>query len=93
MANPASYPMTITPLADVVGRKDRNGRTFLSFRAQVTAAGKTSQRTVRAFGARVGDAMAQLKKGIPVSGRFSYDSFEGGAGEHSQTLRIVSLNN
>lgn len=92
MATPASYPMTITPLADVTGRKDRNGRTFISFRAEVSASGKTSARTVRAFGARVGEAMKQLKKGIPVSGRFSYDSFEGGAGEHSQSLRIVSLN-
>ena len=92
MTAPASYPMTITPLADVASRKDRNGRSFLSFRADVTASGRTTQRTVRAFGARAATALPRLRKGVPVGGRFSYDSFEGGSGEHSQTLRIVSLN-
>ena len=92
MPAPASYPMTITPLADVASRKDRNGRSYLVFRAEVSAAGRTSRRTVRAFGARVETALPRLHKGVPVSGRFSYDSFEGDAGEHSQTLRIVSIN-
>jgi hypothetical protein len=92
MTAAVSYPMTITPLAKVVTQKDRNGRGYLSFRADVTASGRTTQRTVRAFGARASSALPKLNKGVPVSGRFSYDSFAGGSGEHSQTLRIVSLN-
>ena len=92
MTAPASYPMTITPLSEVAGRRDTNGRRYLAFRAEVSASGRVSQRTVRAFGARVEEALPKLRKGVPVSGRFSYDSFQGGAGEHSQTLRIVSIN-
>lgn len=91
MADLATYPMTITPLARVSKRTDRNGRKFLSFRADVSAAGKASQRTVRCFGPKVDEVAGSLRQGVPVSGRFAYDSFTGEDGSHSQTLRIVSL--
>ena len=91
MAALVSYPMTITPLVEVRKRRDRNGRAFISFRAAVSAGDRKSERTVRAFGPRVEDNLKKLRKGIAVEGRFSFDSFDGDDGSHSQTLRIVSI--
>lgn len=86
-----SYPMTITPLSNVTRRSGKGGSKYISFRADVESAGKISQRTIRAFGPRVDEALPKLRKGVPIEGRFSYDSFTGVDGNHSQTLRIVSL--
>lgn len=86
-----TYPMTITPLSEVTRKRDRQGRGYLSFRAEVDAGEGRSQRTVRAFGAKVAESLPMLRKGVAVKGRFSFDSFTGGDGSHSQTLRIASL--
>lgn len=91
MPVPNSYPMTITPLVDVRRRKDAGGRPYLSFRARTQTAERSTEKTVRCFGPNVADFIGQLRKEVPVSGRLSYDSFTGGDGKQSQSLRLISL--
>lgn len=90
--NADSYPMTITPLVQVRALKDRQGRRYLSFRANAATSSESGERTVRVFGdANVTRMLRHLQKDVAVSGRVAFESFTAKDGQRAQTLRLVSI--
>ena len=87
-----SYPVTLTPIEDVVRLSDGSGRPYLSFRATAAAAGRTSTRTARVFGGPNVERMTRLlQRDVPIAARVAYDAFKGADGRRAQSMRIVSI--
>lgn len=91
MPDTRTYPVSLIALGPIRPGQTRDGCRYVSFRARADAAGRSQERTVRAFGAIVTEVKRRLDGGRAVKARVAYDGFVAEDGTRTQTMRVVSL--